>query len=340
MISIIIPIYNMADSLEKCINSILNQRFTDYELILIDDGSKDESYDICKKYAINYSNITAIHQDNQGSGPARNAGIRIANGDYLLFIDSDDELAGDALFYLNQRIIESNSDLYVFGYKVIDAAGRKKTKCYTNYDISGEEVRKDYSPFFMNLFDFGIQGAPWNKLFKTEIVRKYNILYPNLKRHQDEVFISRYVSYTSNVRFCNDILYTHFANDIKKVWNKYPSNYFDIVKSLYQYRKDIIIPWNPSNSKVESLIYSEYINNAIRACFRQFDKELVPSYSVRKEWYTNILFKEFEVRKLNYPKELLGDFKVLQNKMFIFAIKHQSAFLLDLIVKVRIKAIN
>ena len=75
MISIVVPIYNMADSLEKCINSILSQSIKDFELILVDDGSKDDSFAISKKYAEKYSNVIAIHQDNQGSGPARNAAL-------------------------------------------------------------------------------------------------------------------------------------------------------------------------------------------------------------------------------------------------------------------------
>lgn len=337
-ISIVIPIYNMESSLETCIESILKQAYRNYEIILVDDGSKDNSLGICKKYAEEYDNIISFHQDNSGSGPARNSGINIATGDYLLFIDSDDELKQDALSIL-ANAVKCSPDLLVFGYQVVYNSGKIINKNYNESCFTGNDVRSDYSSFFGNTFEWGIQGAPWNKLFKTEIVKKNAILFPDLRRHQDEVFISRFVNFVNSVQFIKANLYVHYANDAKLIWKKYPSTYFDIVEQLYNYRKEIILPWNTSNNEIKELIYSEYINNVFRACFRLFDTSNILSYKSRKKWYSDNLKNRFDLKNIIFKSSKLGLIKKIQNSLFLFCIRHNIYFLIDLLVWLRIKSL-
>lgn len=336
-ISVIIPIYNMADSLEECIESIMQQTYEDYEVILVDDGSTDNSYEICKRYAEKQSNIVALHQENQGSGPARNAGIACATGDYYLFMDSDDTLATDAFQILAKRVEETQSDLYVFGYKLIYKSGDIKERAYGERRVSGDEVRADYSPYFSQVFQWGIQGAPWNKLFKATVIKTNNVEYPALRRHQDEVFISRYITHIKDVYFLEDCLYMHYANDAKLMWKKFPITYFDIMEQLYAYRKEEILPWNPDNKTIEALIYSEYINNVFRACFRLFDTSNPQSYGKRLKWYQENIYKRFEIKNYSFPVNLLGKGKCIQNRAFVFVVKHRMTWMLDLLVRMRIK---
>ena len=93
LISIIVPVYNVENYLKECIDSILRQEFRDYEIILVDDGSKDDSGKICDEYGKKYSFISVIHKKNGGLSDARNFGLKIAKGEYILFIDSDDYIA-------------------------------------------------------------------------------------------------------------------------------------------------------------------------------------------------------------------------------------------------------
>ena len=102
--SIIIPVYQVEQYLQECIESVLTQSFTDYEIILINDGSKDQSPKICDDYAAKYDFIHVIHKQNQGLSAARNDGIQKAKGTYVLFLDSDDTLIEEALMQLHQRI--------------------------------------------------------------------------------------------------------------------------------------------------------------------------------------------------------------------------------------------
>ena len=113
--SIIIPVYNKQDSLERCINSVLSQDYSDYELILINDGSTDECLEICKRYQKNDNRIAVIDEENKGVSFARNQGLKRATGEYVLFCDADDELCENALTSIAKAITNTYSDIYVGG---------------------------------------------------------------------------------------------------------------------------------------------------------------------------------------------------------------------------------
>ena len=114
LFSIIVPIYNVERYLEQCIESVLAQDYQNYELILVDDGSPDNSIDICTKYAKQYSNIVFIHKINGGLSDARNAGIKLARGEYLMFLDSDDYWEGTSILSDLSKISEENPDLIIY----------------------------------------------------------------------------------------------------------------------------------------------------------------------------------------------------------------------------------
>ena len=112
-VSIIVPVYNVEKYLRECLDSILKQTFKDFELILIDDGSKDKSGEICDEYAKLHSNITVAHQNNQGQAAARNNGVKISKSDWIMFVDSDDVIHPDLLQFLYKAAKESNSGMAV-----------------------------------------------------------------------------------------------------------------------------------------------------------------------------------------------------------------------------------
>ena len=119
--SIIIPVYNMGKSIENTVKTLLNQKYDNYEIILVDDGSKDDSSQICDELATKYKKIKTIHTINQGSGPARNCGIDIATGEYIYFPDADDLVDENALNVFAEVLKEKKYDLIVFGYKSLDS---------------------------------------------------------------------------------------------------------------------------------------------------------------------------------------------------------------------------
>ena len=114
-ITIIVPVYNAEGTIERCIQSVIKQQFSDFELIVIDDGSVDKSGELCDRYAENDSRIRVIHQENQGVSSARNVGILAAQGEYVTFLDSDDELEPSVLSQYFEAVNKFQCDIVVGG---------------------------------------------------------------------------------------------------------------------------------------------------------------------------------------------------------------------------------
>lgn len=125
-ISVIVPVYNAENYLNRCIESVLTQTYTDWQMVLVDDGSKDESLKVCQKYADLDSRISVIHQENAGPGIARNTGIAAANGDYIVFIDSDDYIEKEYF----QLLSGHDEDVVFINVRDVDEEGRVLRKGY------------------------------------------------------------------------------------------------------------------------------------------------------------------------------------------------------------------
>ena len=125
-VSVIVPVYNCKDYLPKCIKSILNQTYPQIQLVLVDDGSSDESGEICDAFAAKDSRIQVIHQKNQGVSAARNAGLDAASGEYLLFVDSDDHIAADTIETSVNGFVDDTIDVVIFGVTKIQGKGNSQ----------------------------------------------------------------------------------------------------------------------------------------------------------------------------------------------------------------------
>ena len=130
-VSVIVPVYNVEKLLQRCIDSILAQTFTDFELLLIDDGSKDKSGEICDEYAANDDRIIVIHKDNGGVAEARNAGLRAARGELIGFVDADDWLAPEMYAILYDNMLKEDADISAGG--IIDCIGNQRIARLKDY---------------------------------------------------------------------------------------------------------------------------------------------------------------------------------------------------------------
>lgn len=173
-VTVIVPIYNSERVLDRCIRSILSQTFHNIELILVDDGSTDNSLEICEKYKRIDERVIVITQNNRGVSSARNAGIRVCSGKYLTFVDSDDALQNDAIEKVVGYIKKYNTDVVIYGWKVIN----EKTSSVQKFMME-EEIINDNSyviqRILQNYSDYG-GGYPWNKLWRVETVRKNKVI--------------------------------------------------------------------------------------------------------------------------------------------------------------------
>ena len=266
MISVVVPIYNMGESTKNCVMSILAQTYGNFELILVDDGSTDNSLDVCKELKNKDCRIKVFHTENRGSGPARNYGIDRAVGDYICFPDADDALTHDALEKMVIALEEGKNDLVVAGFDLLDSDGKiQKTQYYPNESHSGESIRNSYSRFVGSKSRCPINGAPWIKLFDFQLIRHFQIEFPPLRRHQDTGFIVRYLSHTRSVYFLNAVLYHHYTNDIRLVWEKYPKDYIDICFALNQIMAQTVLTWNPDDTETREVVSAGYISKIVKS---------------------------------------------------------------------------
>jgi glycosyltransferase involved in cell wall biosynthesis len=185
-ITIIIPVYNVEDYLSKCLDSILAQTFNDFECILIDDGSTDNSGKICDKYAKKDDRMIVIHQKNSGPSSARNAGLDKAGGEWIGFVDSDDWCDNDMFSRLYENSIRNNADVSVCGWKRI-----YKNKIIT-YAQEKEYIYNSYEAVNAMLSNKYFDGYIWNKLIRARFFTKYNIRFDiNIKPFEETLVLFR-----------------------------------------------------------------------------------------------------------------------------------------------------
>lgn len=200
-ISIIVPVYNASHYLCECIESILSQSFKDFELILINDGSTDDSLDICKKYERSDDRIIVVNQANSGVSKARNRGLDVAKCEWITFADADDYFLDDALSTLYERAIQTGTDLVL--------ANAMKLK---NGKLS--ELHKLKNEVLPNAIISIKHFALWGYLFNADIIRKYKLRFiEGLAYSEDRLFIYQMARYCKTIAFCNKPIYVYRIND-------------------------------------------------------------------------------------------------------------------------------
>lgn len=204
LISIIIPVYNVEKFLNKCIESVINQSYQNLEIVLIDDGSTDNSGKICDHYARRDSRIKVIHNINRGVSAARNIGLGISRGEFVYFVDADDSIHHRAIEILYEKIEETHTDVAVCDYAYVDKEGKYieevENQCNSQQILSGRD--------FLYNVSVGIGGkniSPWNKLYKKEIFE--NVKFEIGKRYEDEFIFHKICEKCQSVVLIKDVLY-------------------------------------------------------------------------------------------------------------------------------------
>lgn len=201
VISIIVPIYKAEQCLPRCIDSILAQTFTDFELLLIDDGSPDNSGRICDEYARKDARISVFHKENSGASSARNMGLSNAKGKYICFADADDYADKSWLsIYLSDEEI---ADLTIQSFYECDDSGMKMLK----NEKEGIYSLTDFEEILLDLEEKGF-GYLWCKMFKSEIIKDNNLLFnTKFRLCEDLEFIYRYLQYVTSIRIKSEGAY-------------------------------------------------------------------------------------------------------------------------------------
>ena len=195
-VSIIVPVYNVVNYLDECIRSILDQSFTDFELILVDDGSTDGSGELCDQWGVKDKRVVVVHQGNRGVSSARNEGIKRAKGTYISFVDSDDWIGKDYVLHLVYGL--EDADLAVSGLMRVFSDQTKK-KTWVEGALNYELTEKQCNEFFLMLKEDCFYG-PVCKLYKREIIINNNILFPeNCSYGEDLLFNFHYLEHVNKI---------------------------------------------------------------------------------------------------------------------------------------------
>ena len=214
-ISIIVPVYNVEEYLPTCIESILNQSYKNFDLILVDDGSPDRSGDICDNYAKKDNRIKVIHQKNSGVSKARNTGIDNASGEWILFVDSDDELTDNSLECYISSIAESNEvDAIISGMKKVFAIDEKDAEFFTLENKTF--LKKDFEDMVSYIESKYLFGFVWSRLFKKDIIERNSIRFnERLASFEDRLFFLDYLAHCDIVKTISDVtyIYRRFGNE-------------------------------------------------------------------------------------------------------------------------------
>lgn len=302
LISVIVPIYNVEKYLTKCIESIINQTYKNLEIILVDDGSPDNCPIICDEYAKKDSRIKVIHKKNGGLSDARNVGLNIAAGEYIMFIDSDDFVEIDMMESMMNNMINSNVDLVVCNIKYIYDNSEKVKYNQEDKILDKYEAMQEY------IKDGIVQAVAWNKLYKRNLIN--GMRYKVGKINEDEFFTYKIVDRTNKIYYNSKPFYNYVQRNTS-IMGSYSIKRLDAVEASYE-RLNFIKERYPE-------LYVEEKKNFINLCIFNYEMILKNINIDCDKNGRNIL--KYYINKIKFKKNELSTYclkdkiKILMSKV-------------------------
>jgi glycosyltransferase involved in cell wall biosynthesis len=321
-ISIIIPVYNVQVYLNQCINSVVSQSYDDLEIILVDDGSTDNSPRICDDFVLKDDRIKVIHKQNGGVSSARNAGLNMASGDFIQFVDSDDYIEHNMCEVLINTLSKNKADLAMCGFFLIN--NEIVRKCFFRKGVFKRlsDLKNDFSSLYINCFF----NSPFNKLYRKNLIASY--FDEQLSLGEDLIFNLNYMKNCTSIAITDKCLYNYVTGNPNSLTSKYRGNMFDIIMLIFQSINEFCD--DKVGTDVDKTgIYYVLISNLIGAIQllvyngEQTNKE---KCGIIKKWISN------ENIRTACKYQFTFDFK--QKLSFIF-IKNKNAYLLYLFYKIK-----
>ncbi len=319
-ISVIVPVYNVEQYLKKCLDSILSQTFSNIEIICVNDGSTDKSRKILEEYKKKDSRIIIVDKENGGLSSARNAGMKIAKGEFFSFIDSDDWVDITMLEKLYKNITVFNTDISICAVHQFDETNRKIDDSNPYYTLGYFDETftnnifsyKDTKPFIMD-----VCVMAWNKLYRRSLIDKCSAVFPDGLIFEDGPFFFTIFFQTNKVSIVRDFLYYYRINRknsiIQKAGKKF-LNVIDVAEIMYEKIKDLPdfddIKYTFFRKKVEDFIYRfEHLKPKYKSAFAKklvkesslTDEKLFPPEMVHGKFrYNYFLFKNLKTGSILY----------------------------------------
>lgn len=258
--SIIVPVYNVEEYLERCIKSLLNQTYKAIEIILVDDGSSDNSGNMCDEYSNMYENVITIHKQNGGLASARNEGLKYANGDYISYIDSDDWVELTMYETIHDKLEDNDSDILVFGYQKINRGkivvcehAFFKEGIYGQDDIANKVLPDSISqPKAFNQVNLPVQLSACMCVYRKDFLKSESILFESerIVLNEDWLFNIKCLCRAKKIEITHDIFYNYDTRE-NSLSMSYKSDSYERKKNLYKRYYEEISITNHKNSEIQ-----------------------------------------------------------------------------------------
>ena len=267
--SVIVPVYNVESYLPRCIDSLLAQNYVDLEILLIDNGSNDQSGQICENYAAQFSNITAYHIPNKGVGSARNFGLSKAKGEFICFVDADDYLVGN-LFSDVESQLDSQLDLLVFSY--YNSIEKNLSEIDRSAKILPTEGKKDKSDFialFQELFLTDMMYTVWNKIYRREFLEEHQIVFESYELGEDVRFNLSVYQHVNTVFLVKSGYYVYVSGRVDSAMGQYNPNRMNYQLEELGKVDQLMISWNSHDDQFIDQIKARILMSNIQNISKQ-----------------------------------------------------------------------
>lgn len=310
-VAIIVPIYNSKDTIIRCVDSIKKQSLDDISIILVDDGSTDESYELCKKMSRRDERIMVLHQSNAGVSAARNYGIKNADSEYIMFVDSDDFIEKDICKNLYEFVEKNKCEIGIVNKIFYKDSKKIKNTLYNGNEIIREGMEKDlfsldlFSYYFderMNKVQYLSCGVT-AKLFSRKLVEKNNILFFEDCSFGEDVLFNLYAfEYANKIGYLNYDGYD-FIVSLNSTTHKFKEKWLSDHEKLIEKIDDFIIKFKKDSRFVDSsyMMKATRISGLASSYFFHYDnkKNFLKKYNDYKKFVSKDIYKD-AVKKVNF----------------------------------------
>lgn len=334
LLSIIVPIYNIEQFLEQCIDSILSQSFTDFELILVNDGSTDSCGDICDRYATNDSRIRVIHKENGGLVSARKAGLKNASGTYISYVDGDDWIDSDMYHHMISKAQEYNCDLVMCDVEHEHYTKKKRDltdKTLKTGYYNRKELEEKIFPIMLysgTFYNFGIYPVIWNKIFRRDKLIKHQFAIDNhIKTGEDAACVYPYFLEIQSMYFMKDRFLYHYRHSSVQMTVAYDKDSFTRFKSLYNFFNGT----NLAKSEYSSQLDFYYSNSVKTIISNELKKENQIPFKKKLQNIKEII--EFSNSEGFVDRMNIDDF-AFKHRLYFRLFKKSHAFTLTVCIKI------
>lgn len=267
LVSVIMPVYNAEETVESSIHSVLNQSYEQLELILVNDGSTDDSDKICKKLAEKDDRIRYWKQKNSGPSSARNKALELAKGDYITFLDSDDNFLETAI----ETMVSYEADLVIANYKNVTQNHSETNKKEKVSSLAGTYSKEQLLAHYGLLFQTNLVHYLWHKLYKADLLKQIRF-DETIKIGEDLLFNIAYLSQINDVEIINDIVVDHTKDNYSSLTKSFQPNLLDYRKTIFNESRSFLIQqnqWNETNRKILTHYFSRKFYTALYNYFQK-----------------------------------------------------------------------